>query len=182
MKLNLLKIGVAVVLFAMAIKSEAQVMFGNSRLAVNGNATTNLVVNYPAFPTFIPTASGITNLVPIYLPSPWTTCAIQVTGQGTNANSSGTVVWTVFKSVSGGSPTNAAGTGLLLDTVGYITNTISGTAPATTVAVYSLDAKAASALQGSDLGIAGVTTLYIGAINAGATTGYTNYTAYVSIK
>ena len=181
MKNKFLKIGMLVAAVALAsFESKAQVLYGNARQVVNsnGNPTPTNVVAFPFFPNQIGSTVSITNLVPIVLPYGYNQVAIQVTGTGTNSAATSNVVWTVYKSVTGGSPTNAVGGNLLLDVVGYITNAC-GT---TTVATYGVDGKAASTLQSSDIGIGGLPYLYLGNIQVLTVSGYTNYTAWVNIK
>lgn len=184
MKNKFLKIGMLVAAVALAsFESKAQVLYGNARVVINSNASTNLVVNYPFFPTFASSSTSVTNLVAITLPYGWNQMAIQVQGQSTNGTATSNVVWTVYKSVTGGSVTNAVGTGLLYDTLGYITNTLSGAATvAANVAVYSVDQRTATTSQSADTGLAGIPTIYLGVITVPAASGYTNFQAIVNIK
>jgi hypothetical protein len=110
----------------------------------------------------------------------WKDVSIQVSGSADvsiGAVASQSVIFTIYRSLSGGSPTNAQGGGILWDTLGTITLpcTSSTSGPWTVVSNYC---NAVSP-------IAGVTTLYIGKLDAGALTNgvsFTNYTVRVSGK
>lgn len=88
------------------------------------------------------------------------------------------VIFTIYRSISGGSPTNGNGGGILWDTLGTITlpATLSTSGPWTVCSNY---------VSGSGNPIGGITTLYVGKLDAGALTNgvsFTNYTVRVSGK
>ncbi len=144
---------------------------------------TNYITNQ-IWPTYIGAAVGTnaavviaTNFTPINISS-YKNVALSFTVQGTAAASVGTATWTIYEAVnqSGNTPTNAAGTGLLYDTLGTVTNTCSGVANNTVVAVYTqLPKPVAIPYQSQDHGIAGLTTLYIGQVSCATNASITNY-------
>jgi hypothetical protein len=155
------------------ITSKAQPYYGSINTpVVNSSASTNAVVNFPYWPVMASAAT--TNFTAIDITTV-REVSLEFTCQGTNATTTSNVVWTVYGSAKSKFPTNAAGTSLTYDTIGYVTNVLNGTTPVTTLARYTPLGKSATANQSSDVGIAGISTLYIGIVNPGTASGLTNY-------
>lgn len=99
------------------------------------------------------------------------------------------VVWTIYKNVASGSPTNATGTGLILEKAGTITNAFAISAPAGSNSVSSLTLNGGNGGL-TQLGLAGqlggVTALYIGICDASTVTNngtwVTNFSVWVNGK
>lgn len=141
--------------------------WGPNAALINSSSTTNTAVNFPAWPVL---ANGnITNFTKFDVGNS-KFVSIQITCQTTNTTSTSNVVWTVYKSVSGGNPTNALGTSLRFTTLGTITNVLNGVTPVTAIGDFS------------DSQIAGSTTLYIGYVTTPSNSGITNYTVYARGK
>lgn len=178
---NLFKLMV-VAAFALTISLHAAVPISGNSPIIDSTISTNGVLNYPYWPIKVQDATSVTNFVPVAIPYPYTQLALQFTCQGTNTTTTSNVVWTVYKSVSGGSPTNAQGTSLKFDVLGYVTNFLNGVTPVTTTAVYGPAPKAVSTFQSADNGIAGVPVVYVGSVITTTIGAITNYQVYASPK
>ena len=89
----------------------------------------------------------------------------------------------MYRSANSAAVTNAVGTGVSYDTLGYVTNVLSGVTPVVAIANYTtLNKTAPVGYQSTDPGIAGIRTLYIGQVAVAANCGLTNYQVYVSGK
>lgn len=122
----------------------------------------------------------VTNFTAIAVPPTATHCSVQLTAGASASNGAvtgQTVVLTLYRSVSGGSPTNAVGTGLFFDTLGTVTLTAtSSTSGPWTSCSNFLN-------QTSPLG--DVSTIYIGKLDASTLTNavsLTNYNVFVNFK
>ena len=108
--------------------------------------------------------------------------SLQFTCASTNTTTTSNVVWTIYKSVEAIAPTNAAGTSLRYDLLGYVTNVMNGATLNTTVASYSPALLTATANQGLNTGISGSGALYVGWVNIPALSGLTNFSIRVNTK
>lgn len=155
---------------------------------IDSTSTTNTVLNFPAWPNWIPGGTLVTNFVPISIPQTAKEVSLQFSCQSTNTTTTSNVVWSIYRSTRGQTPTNAIGIaagGLLLDydLLGYVTNFLNGVTRVSTVATYTTLARTTAATgQSTDPGIAGVTTLYVAVVNVPTLSGLTNYQAYVNVK
>lgn len=183
MKLNKFIVGI-LALAAMVVSLNAATTIGvnsaaSSPFINSANAVTNIVV-YPQWPNL---AQGtVTNWTEIDI-SRANNVALQFTASSTNTTTTSNVVWTVYRSVQGLNPTNAAGTSVNAEVLGYVTNVLNGVTPVTTVAVYTtLPKTTAVGNQSTDLGIAGVQSLYIATVNTPSNSGITNYSVFAGGK
>jgi hypothetical protein len=155
---------------------------------IDSTATTNTVVNFPAWPISIVSAQTVTNFTAINI-MPYKEVALEFSCQGTNTASTSNIVWSVYASVKGAIPANAQftnSTGVVqqdMVLLGTVTNVLNATPTrVTTIAAYGPITNAASTYQSSDVGIRGISTLYIGTVTVPALTGITNYQVYFSGK
>jgi hypothetical protein len=158
--------------------SGAVPLSGNAPV-VNSTASTNQVVNFPYWPVVVAGGTSVTNFTKIDI-SGKENVALQFQCQSTNTTTTSNVVWAVYKNIAGQTATNAVGTNVRYDTLGFVTNVLNGVTPVVTVATYTPLGKAATTSQSSDNGIAGVTTLYIGNVTTLGLSGLTNYQVYQS--
>ena len=172
----------ATVLYVQAGPTVIGVTPSSGAPVIDSTATTNLAVNFPAWPTFVATATSATNFTTVDV-SRYNHVALQFCLQGTNSGGSAAVVWSIYKSVHPLSPTNSAGGNLDCDLLGYVTNVINGTTRVSSTASYSdVPRTTATSVQSTDPGIAGVTKLYVGWVTNSTSGGFTNYQVYVNGK
>lgn len=148
---------------------------------LDSTSTTNAVVNFPAWPIVVASSTAVTNFTAVNI-DPYKDLCLSFSCAGTNATTTSNVVWTLYRGGHGGAPTNALGTSLDYDVLGYVTNFLNGTTRVTTVATYTAVARTTAVTgQSTDGGIAGLNTIYIGSVNcAVANSGITNYQVYNS--
>jgi hypothetical protein len=151
----------------------------NSKTAPGTNSHFGLTTN-GYYPTRLQGVDIVTNFAAKADISMWKDVSIQFTGAADvsiGAVAGQTVVATIYRSVSGESATNQVGTGINFDTLGTITLpcTTSTAGPWTVISNYCNQVSP----------IAGVTTLYVGKIDAtGLTNGvsFTNYSVRINGK
>jgi len=151
--------------------------FGPSPV-INSSSTTNTVVNFPYWPQALVGNALTTNFTKIDV-SNFREFALQFTCASTNTTTTSNVTWVVCESIDGFAPTNAVGTSVNYEIISYVTNTLNGVTPVTTVANYAPQPKSASTWQSADNGVAGTPTIYVGWVNVPTLSGLTNYTVRV---
>jgi len=151
--------------------------------------TNNVIVNQQWPYGIINGASAvtITNLTLITVPAGTKEVALQFNAYGTNASTAG-ITWVIWAGVPGGTPTNPQGTNAygvvtMATPFAYVTNVLTGAGSlAPTIATFTAAPQAASANQSAYVGIAGIPSLYVGAVTMPAWTGITNYTCNVNVR
>lgn len=152
----------------------------NSASTTKTNQTVGTGTNW-VWPVRIDAATSVTNVTAIDVTS-GSSLALEFDVQTTAGGSAATnIIVQLGRSVSGGSPTNAVGTGLKVEWVGSITNTLP--ASFTNNQTYTACSQLGG-LTGFSTGVSegAMNTIYVGWITTPTGVAITNYSIYAKTK
>ena len=146
---------------------------------INSSSTTATNLNFGTttngiWPSYIPASTSFTNITRIDV-SGGKDLAIEFNCSSSQQSASN-IVFQIGRSVSGGIPTNAIGTGTKIEWFATATNTLPNVANQISTSVYLYGPPQAA---GSNYGEGACTAFYIGYVTVPALTTLTNYSVYV---